>query len=90
MVSTIAVKRSKESAALEAGIDEVQSNFTKFHLGQGGSGGGSVRLILLCWKYRSENIPTYIFYRLTKRLTFLQTDIQTMTAVLKEVETHDK
>ena len=47
--STIAVKRSKESAALKAGIDEGQSNFTEFHLRQGGSGGGSVRLILL-WK----------------------------------------
>ena len=40
VVSTIAVKRSKESAALGAGIDEEQSNFTKLHPGQGGVGRG--------------------------------------------------
>ena len=41
VVSTIAVKRSKESAALGAGIDEEQFNLTKFHPGQrGGREGG--------------------------------------------------
>ena len=39
VVSIIAVKRSKESAALKAGIGEEQSNFTEFHLRQGRAGG---------------------------------------------------
>ena len=42
-VHTIAVKRSKRVCSSKAGIDEglkEQSNFTKFHRGQGGTGGG--------------------------------------------------
>ena len=50
-VHTIAVKRSKRVCSSKAGINEglkEQSNFTKFHRGQGGPGGESVWLILLC------------------------------------------
>ena len=46
--STIAVKRSKESAALR--LELMKNNQTSLNsiVGRGGSGGGSVRLILLC------------------------------------------
>jgi hypothetical protein len=39
-VYTIAVKRSKECAAPGLELMKEQSNFTKFHRGQGGIGGG--------------------------------------------------